>query len=324
VAAIRADLDQVRAERAAAGADLAFDKAYLQLLTFSLSAMAILNRLDRDPLADHVLPLLSTDIGADLGLAGALHGIARSGNQAMFMAILLIHARDRLGVDDGGRIARWLELHLEAMNRFGFWGATSSISHLQFQNGYHQYEIFQYLHADVPLWDKAADQVALLGDVEGHFAPYPGGGGCYDYDAVFLITGAADAAVRRHHNLLMRTGKSILAEQNHDGGYCESHRIRPRSFENLLRAWHHARAARGNARIERIRHGLSLQRSCHNKIYTHWSHYSREWGESNLWDSWFRMLTLARIEVAFDPSASERWGFIIFFKIILGVFNGMA
>ena len=307
---IRDDLDKVRHERTTAGADLAFDKPYLQLLTFSLSSMAILNRLDRDPFADHVAPLLSANIEADLRRAGVHKGKAQSGNLSMFMAILLLHARDWLGIDDGGQIEHWQAFHLKSMNQFGFWGKTSSISHLQFQNGYHQYEIFQYLRSDLPLWDKVADNVALLADHEGHFSPYPGGGGCYDYDAIFLITGAGKAAIDRHRDLLIRTAKTILNEQNPDGGFCESHLIRPRSFENLSRALSHAFAAEGKARIERIRYALSLQRSCHNRIDTHWSQYSREWGESNLWDSWFRMLTLARIDVALNPEAIKRWGFI--------------
>ncbi len=308
-AAIRADLDEVRSDRTAAGADLSFDKAYLQLLTFSLSALAVLDRLDRDPLADHVLPVLAKDIDADLARSGALDGVARSGNQAMFMAILLVHARDRLGVNDGGRIERWQRLHVERMNRFGFWGRSRSMSHLQFQNGYHQYEILEYLRSTGLWWDAAANHVASLADADGHFAPYPGGGACYDYDAIFMITGAGDDAVRRHRDLLVRTATSILAEQNPDGGFCESHKIRPR-LKNLNGSWRHVRAAHGQALVERIRQGLTLLRPRHDRIHTHWSRYSREWGESNLWDSWFRMLTLARIEVAFDPSAADRWGFI--------------
>jgi hypothetical protein len=72
----------------------------------------------------------------------------------------------------------------------------------------------------------------------------------------------------------------------------------------------HASSARGTARIERSRYGLTLLRPKHDRIQTHWSTYSREWGESDLWDSWFRMLTLARIEVALDSTRAGDWGFI--------------
>ena len=307
-ASLRDELARLRDSRSRV-VDISSDKPYLQLLTFTLSALTILGTLDHDPLADTILPLLPADIAHALRSAHALDGAARSGNQAMFLGILLLHARDHLGVNTQAEIDQWVALHLDAMNRFGFWGGTSTMSHLQFQNGYHQYELFEYLHADGVPWDRAADAVASLADSEGHFAPYPGGGGCYDYDAAYIIT-ASTEAISRHASLLVRAATTILSEQNKDGGFCESLRIRPRSMENLSRSAGHVFAGRGLARIERLRYALTLLRPTHDRIHTHWGRYSRRWDESDLWDSWFRMMTLARIEVALDPTALERWGFI--------------
>ena len=42
--------------------DYSKDKSYLQLLTFSLSSLCILNTLEKFPLEDHCLPLLCSDI----------------------------------------------------------------------------------------------------------------------------------------------------------------------------------------------------------------------------------------------------------------------
>lgn len=308
--ALREAVRQTARQRAAS-IDLGSDKHFLQLLTFCLSALRLLGHLDDDPLPDMVLPLLPNDVPRALRAAGADRGVARSGNQAMFVAILLLHARRSLGLDTDAAIADWVRCHRQWMNRFGFWGPDDSMSHLQFQNGYHQYEILEYLGEHGDYWDKAADAVASLADVEGHFAPYPGGGGCYDYDAVFLLT-ANPAIARRHEGLLARTASTLLAEQNPDGGFAESLRVRPRSFDNLLRSWRHVQAASGRARVERLRQALTLQRPRHDRIDTHWSLYSRGWAESDLWDSWFRMLALARIDCAFDPSAVSRWGFINF------------
>jgi hypothetical protein len=159
-------------------------------------------------------------------------------------------------------------------------------------------------------WDKAADNVAALADEEGHFAPYPGGGGCYDYDAVYILTSAGAGAIDRHKDLLMRTAQTILSEQNADGGFCESHRLRPRSVSNIVRAARHVMSAQGVARVERLRQSITLFRPKHDRIHTHWSRYSRRWNESDLWDSWFRMLTVARIDVALDPEKISDWGFI--------------
>lgn len=305
---LREGLQKMQVERSGV-ADLVSDKAYLQLLSFTLSALAVLGTLDRDPLADAVLALLPADIENALRDAKVFDGVARSGNQAMFLGILLLHARNHLGKDTQPQIDRWAELHLAEVNRFGFWGDAASMSHLQFQNGYHQYELFEYLGTEGVPWQRAADAVATLADAEGHFAPYPGGGGCYDYDAVFLLTAhPGDAA--RHAALTARTATTVLAEQNPDGGFGESRRIRPRSFDNLARSWSHVHAGTGVARRERLRYALTLLRPKHDRVHTHWSRYSREWGESDLWDSWFRMLTIARIECAADATRSIDWGFI--------------
>lgn len=287
------------------------DKPYLQLLTFTLSALSILGTLDRDPLLYLVTPLLPDDIEESLIGAHSLTGAARSGNQAMFLAILLIYARDYLCLDTQERIDKWVFLHRSAMNRFGFWGASRSMSHLQFQNGYHQYEIFQYLGSEDIPWGVAAASVAFLADDDGHFAPYPGGGGCYDYDAVFILTSKYQLSLR-YRELLMLTADSILHEQNRDGGFCESHCIRPRSLLNFFRSISHSLSCNGCARAERLRASFNLLRKKHDRIQTHWSLYSREWNESDLWDSWFRMLTLARIDCSLNSENSNLWGFTDF------------
>jgi hypothetical protein len=290
---------------------LSMDKPYLQLLTFTLSALSIIDTLYDSPFADEVRALLPDDVESALSDAKALEGVPRSGNQAMFLAILLIYARDYLGCDTQSALDRWVTLHRLAMNQFGFWGSSQTPSHLQFQNGYHQYEILQFLQSEDISWEDAAASVAFLADDEGHFAPYPGGGGCYDYDAVFMLTTQRNLSLR-YRELLMRTTVSILDEQNADGGFCESRYIRPRSLENLLRASNHGLSCRGQARLERFRFSLTLLRPKHDRIHTHWSSYSREWNESDLWDSWFRMLTLARIDCALNPEKVNLWGFIKF------------
>lgn len=309
---IRQAVRDARAAGASSGA--LGGKAYRQLLAFALSALSVLGALDDDPLEDLVKEQLPASVEDELARHGCLAGKAQSGNQAMFMAVFLLHARDRLGIDIGDRLDTWVRLHLAAMNRFGFWGGNGAMTILQFQNGYHQYEILEYLGVPGGKEAAAAAAVAKMADAQGHFAPYPGGGGCFDYDAVFMLTPeghAPDAAVAR---LLQTTAATLLSEQHADGGFCESLYVRPRSAANLARTARHVLAALPNvpATVERGRYALALQRPHHDRIATHWSAYSRRWDESDLWDSWFRMLALARIECAGDPAAAPRWGFIDF------------
>lgn len=287
-------------------------KPFRQLLAFSLSALSILGDLSKDPLSELVEEQIPDSVSKELESLGCLEGCAGAGNHAMFLAIFLIHSRDYLGYDTSQKLEEWINLHISYMNRFGFWGSDKGMSHLQFQNGYHQHEILEYLGTLNPRLEETLSAVQVLADPQGHFAPYPGGGGCYDYDAVFMLTpeGRIPDAVTR--SLLRRTAATIMSEQRPDGGFSESIRVRPRSLENLRMFAYHTLEAIGKGPLfnERLRYALTLQRPKHNRIHTHWSCYSRRWDESDLWDSWFRMLALARIDVALHPEHSKNWGFI--------------
>ena len=289
-------------------------KAYRQLLSFALSALSALDALSDDPLEELVKEQVPVSVEQELARHGCLAGKAQSGNQAMFMAVFLLHARDALGMDIGDRLDTWVQLHLAAMNRFGFWGSNGAMTILQFQNGYHQYEILEYLGVSGGKEATAVKAVAQMADAQGHFAPHPGGGGCFDYDAVFMLTPKGQAPDSSVAQLLQRTASTLVSEQGDDGGFCESLYVRPRSAANLLRTARHVLAALPNvpATLERGRYALALQRPQHDRIATHWSNYSRRWDESDLWDSWFRMLALARIECTMDSAAAAHWGFIDF------------
>lgn len=307
--ALRQNISIFRLMRRIKCRELNRDKPFLQLLCFTLSSLAILKTLRNDPLEKEVVSLLPSNLEDDLALSGAFLGMPGSGNYAMFLAILLLHAQKYLGLRTSPQIEQWLELLGKHRNKFGFWGDKRGMTHLQFQNGYHQYEILEYLGVREWDWRVPAEAVASLADVSGQFAPYPGGGGCYDYDAIFILTGRP-AVTEKHRKLLVRTAETLLRQQNPDGGFCESHRIRPRNWKNWSAAFQHIARAQGPAFWERLRLCLSLQQPQYNRVRNHWSVEPYDWKTSDLWNSWFRMLTLARIEVALEPSLASRWGFI--------------
>ncbi|HUP41530.1 MAG TPA: hypothetical protein VM115_15500 [Vicinamibacterales bacterium] len=304
--AIRADVRTIRSRIDPRG------KPFRQLLAFSLSSLSALGALAADPLEDLVDEQIPDDVKGDLDRYGALGGVAGSGNQAMFTAIFLLHARDHLERDTDDRLQQWVTLHIRHMNRFGFWGHDAGMTHLQFQNGYHQYEIFEYLQVSNPRMHESVAAVRSLVDPYGHFAPYPGGGGCYDYDAVFLLTPYGALLDDQTRHCLQLTANTLLGEQRSDGGFAESLSVRPRNVDSFTRLVGHIARSRGNARlfVERLRYGLAVQRPKHDRIQTHWSEYSRRWDESDLWDAWFRMMTVARIQIAFNPEKASAWGFI--------------
>lgn len=288
------------------------DKPYRQLLAFTLSALAVLGTLRDDPLEDLVTEQIPMDVRAELERCGCLKGVPGSGNQAMFLAIFMIHAKEHLGLMTQGRIDDWVDLHIAQMNPLGFWGKSTKMTHMAFQNGYHQYEVLEYLGVSDPRMSIAAQEVIVLADAKGHFAPYPGGGGCYDYDATLVLTPKGRPANDNAKDTLRRLAASLREEQNPDGGFAESLLVRPRSLASFSHSIRHIGSAGSNTSLlyERLRWAMTLQRPKHDRITTHWSHYSRAWGESNLWDSWFRMLALMRIETAFNPTPDNAKRFI--------------
>jgi prenyltransferase beta subunit len=283
------------------------NKPYLQHLAFTLSALSILKYDFDDEIKDILQEAIPFDIKKYLTDVGCIGGIPGSGNFAMFCAIFLITLNKKYGIKNETEIDSWIEFHVKHMNQFGFWGNKKSMRYLYFQNGYHQYEILNYLGIKGQFWSNAAVNVLSLQDEDGYFAPYPGGGGCYDYDAIFFAT----TAKNKDSFALERTLNSLVNYQNIDGGFCESKHVRPRSLSNLIKQFDHLVKSPSKVRCERFKYILALQLNKNARIHTHWTAYSRKWDESDMWDSWFRMLTIARIDLALNYSMFN-WGFINF------------
>jgi hypothetical protein len=287
------------------------DKYFMQLFSFVLSALFLLNKTKEYPLGELIAQILPDDMGQYLKEIGSLQGIPQSGNLAMCMGVFSIYARDTLKMDTQTLIDDWVNIHMNAMNGNGFWGDRKT-SHLQFQNGYHQYEIFDYLSICNHKKESAAYLVKKIADIRGQYAPYFGGSGCYDYDAVAILTMPGLELNNKDKSLLIVTGNTILSEQNSDGGFSESQWIWPTTLKTFYYGARHVVAASSDLKKERLRYFLSTLLFKNRRINTHWTKYSRNWSESNLWDTWFRLQTIARIDIALNCKNTKRWGFIDF------------
>ena len=153
--------------------------------------------------------------------------------------------------------------------------------------------------------------VSRLADRLGGFSPYSGGGGCYDYDAVHMLTRLSAPEIEKHKPLLFKVARYLIKRQNLDGGFCESHNIRPINARHLKRAIEHI-FSKSPDRYSRMRFFLTMLRPAHDLFHTHFSTYQREWDESNLWDTWFRLMALDRIEMALAPNQDPKGGYIAF------------
>ena len=287
-------------------------KAYRQLLSFSLSALYILDCKSPELLNEFVEEQLKIYNKNSLSELGCLNGYAGSGNQAMFYGVFLIHAEKYIGINTKKQQSKWVQDHLKNMNKFGFWGNSLNLKHLHFQNGYHQYEIFEYLGSEIKNISTKLKKLGKLKDAIGHFAPYPGGGGCYDYDAIFLLTSKYVDIDSNLKLSLLKIYNQLIAEQNNDGGFAENILVNNKSllFYKLECIHLFKSIYMPSLFKERLRLFLSLYLKKNRRISTHWTKYSRRWNESNLWDTWFRIQSLARIEICLENENINKWGMI--------------
>tara|TARA_B100001559_G_C16420350_1_gene584764 strand:+ start:46 stop:1173 length:1128 start_codon:yes stop_codon:yes gene_type:complete len=296
---VNEDFNSFYLKRSKDNVNLELDKPILQLLCFSLSALSILGGTLNNANHQVLKSYLELDPVANMSERGVDKGIAGSGNQAMFMAIILLYADQYLNISKEAEIKKWIRFNTNSLNSNGFWGARRDITYLQFQNGYHQYEIFEYLGYSKAPWQKAAKKVLSLADDKGHFAPYPGGGGCYDYDAVFMLTSQFTGDIEQK-GILSRTLETLLSEQNIDGGFCESKLLRENGKSKLIPLAKHILCQPNHLKFSSLITCCNLLRHKHRLVATHWTATDRKWDESNLWDTFFRLSAISRICIFLD------------------------
>ncbi len=276
-----------------------YDKPHLQFLCFTLSALEILGHANDKSIVKYVSSLRSFKFKDIEEYYKINTGRPPSGNMAMFHAVINLYLiRNKINMNENSIfIEDWLNYHKKNINKFGFWGNESGFcKYRNFQNGYHQWEIFSYLEEYPSGLSNAALVVASLQDKYGHFSPYPGGGGCYDYDAAYILLTHrkiySDYTYDQHLKLLL---DALIKEQNEDGGFCETKSFITNGKLNYKNILGHIPSTQFGVSFERFIEILKRTRYKHRNIHTHWSLYSRDWNESNLWDAWFRVLTIMRI-----------------------------
>jgi len=290
-------------------------KPHLQLLNLTISSLIILGSPKHKLIHDICLKVISKDPDKYFNSIGVKEGRPGSGNLAMFLAIFYIYLRDYYNYNFSEDLNLRLNYHKKHENNFGLWSISKKENYFKysfFQNGYHQYEIYNYLNKSSLNKNNLVENLIKLADDRGQFAPYPGGGGCYDYDAVYLLTMLSDSNSKKIHNVLKKTYNSILNDQNLDGGFGESNFIRPLNVKNFLIMFKHINFFKKEGLSERLLRFIAHLRPKHNLIKTHWSDKRREWNESNIFNSWFRMMTLARIEIFLDKKNYNNWNFLNF------------
>jgi len=287
-------------------------KAVHQLTAFCLSALHILGvstKYDLKFLSQWNTP---EDVHNYLRDKGCFQGLPGSGNMAMFLAIFFSYKYEKCNEDSIFDLLKsWFYWHNRTQNpRTGFWGNSLGAKYFAgFQNAFHQFVIYNYWKKLIQYNNKIVNTVLMLQDSDGFFAPNQGGGGCWDYDAADILINCGYKRGYREkeiRNALTRLYFAILESQNTDGGFCESQK-RPSSMRNVFFPKNLKFIFYNHDPIisyYRLRTFLGVSRNIRKKIYTHWTKKGRHWHQSDIWNTWFRCLTLAEIDKSLNLNQS--------------------
>jgi hypothetical protein len=288
-------------------------KEYMQLLAFSLSALYLVEGENFSFEEKLIKKIISgkLDLKKYLKNFGCLAGKPMSGNYAMFYAVFLIYINDYLKIDKSEDLELWINLHENSMNRFGFWGNEKKLLYRHIQNGYHQYEIFNYLNLQNNKIKKITNSIENLMNKQGGFSPYPGSGACYDYDAIFFLT-------HRYcnDNLLLSKNKLKIIinnlEYNYIGteGFSENRYLQPLNIDKIVEVLKFPFNNNSTDKLEKIVMCLRLLRKKNRVIKNHYSEEKSRIGGANLFATWFRALSLCKIDQFINNN--NKWKFINF------------
>jgi len=294
-------------------------KPVQQLTCFCLSALSILGASPRYKL--RFLEKWSTPerISSYLDEIGCFEGKSTTGNMSMFLAIYLTYQYEKYHNDNIMKcIDSWFYLHNKMQNQStGFWGnSLKNRYYAGFQNAFHQFVIYNYWGKPIPNYSKIVDTILTLCDHDGHFGIIPGGGGCYDYDAADILINCGYKTSYQKESVLSSLQKLlevICSEQNDDGGFCESVKRPSSLIKTLDRSVVKYCFWRWNPYLwyYRLRSTLNASRKKRECIQDHWTVNGRCWNQSDLWNTWFRCLTIAEIDkiLSHADNVESRWNF---------------
>ncbi len=269
------------------------NKKIFQLLCFSLSALSIVDDLEKNPFNHEIIEnTLKLNLNNFFINNSIFQGKASSGNLSMFIAIILIYADKYLNLNCKLKLDEWIDTHLKNLNHYGVWSNDKNFSYKHFQNSYHQYEIFNYLNISTNFENTIAELIISLADKNYQFAPYLGGGSCYDYDAIFFLTNKFIINNKKYKNILQNHYEYLTNGQNIDGGFGErlNESQNETQYVRLKNLFKFNRGFR-----ERLLFYLISLKSKNIYMHSAFDSAGKTWFESSLWDSWFRMLTIKRI-----------------------------
>ena len=218
-------------------------------------------------------------------------------NEIMFLLYFLIYQRDRLCIDRPQCTAAmdicmdYLDKHQDPLT--GFWGRNVRKDvYNSLYGAAHIYLFYDYLERPIPHAGRIIDTTLGLQSANGLYGN-AGGGACEDYDAVEILFRMYNISQHRKDDVRVAMRKTYMAIRNASdaaGGY--SYRLRKRSILNPIKS---LILKRFNPEI------------CYS--YSGWSKMKCNVYTPDLWGTYFRVLTMALIEMTLGTEKSFNYKF---------------
>ena len=285
-------------------------KGLYQLNTFCLSALGILGAKPKYSLRFLKEYSKPEYLKKYLKEYRCLNGSPGSGNFAMFLGVFLSYGyKNNKNVQNKIILKDWFKKHDDQIKKNGTWG-DSYADHTVwgFQNALHQLIIYNFWKKATPNITTLIKKVLSLQDKEGHYGHLPGGSGCFDYDASFiLLRFSSERHFKQVYNQSLKLYNSILLSQNNDGGFCETNKYPKNLIQLLIGVKNYSNDYNLISLVYRLREMVRHFKKEKQYHSNHWSEELYKLEESDLWNTWFRLLTIAQIEKTYIKNV--KWNF---------------
>jgi len=291
-----------------------FSKIPQQLTCFCLSALKILNEKPRYEIKILENFQNSSELISYLDMKGCKEGYSGSGNFALFIGVFLTHELESQNNNNYQKLLdSWFEYHEYHQNRMtGFWGPKP---YFQFQNAYHQLELFNYHNRQIPNIEKMVDNILFIQTSKGTFSPM-GMGPCWNYDAANILANAYKNSNYRNKeisNSLKKLRKIIIKNKGSDGGFSDLNQI-GKFPQSLINYPIHLLDGGFNPKLWELRIEETLKRVLlpflkdkKNLSKSSWAAGYHKLNTSNLWDTWFSLLIIGIIEEVIFSESNYRY-----------------
>ena len=287
-----------------------------QLTTFALSALSALGEKPRFELQFMEQFRGPVAIGDWLSSLDWIHDSWNSGSRAMFIAIFLTILAEEGDNEFRVALEAWFDwLNDRQRSESGFWGETRASDYHQGMCGaYHLFILYYYWNRPIQYADRVVRQTLKMQQPDGLFCPQQGGASCDDLDAIDILVHFDEfysIEPARTRQSLRRAYETIVALQRDDGGFPWTVRKKLGAADWLAIVGELPRHRDVEWLLRNIKHAWLGQKELPMTITLGWANKSRNAHESSLFDTWFRLLGLAKISKHIDtPLSNYPWNFL--------------